>query len=71
MSNKVYDRLKNIALIIIPALTMLWTTIGETWNIPYTTQVAATISAVGVFLGASLKISTHYYNKNKEEKKDA
>ena len=53
MSNKVYDRLKNIALIIIPALTMLWTTIGETWNIPYTTQVAATISAVGVFLGAS------------------
>jgi len=71
MSNKVYDRLKNIALIIIPALTMLWTTIGETWNIPYTTQVAKTISAVGVFLGASLKISTYYYNKKKEEKKNA
>lgn len=67
MSNKIYDILKNIALIVIPAIAMLWTTVGEIWNIPYTPQVTATISAVGVFIGALLKISTHYYNKNKEE----
>lgn len=67
MSNRMYDILKNIALIVIPALAIFWTTIGETWGIPFTPQVTATISAVGVLLGAILKISTHYYNKEKGE----
>lgn len=70
MSNQTYDLLKNIALIIIPALVVLWNTIGETWNIPYTSQITTTISAIGVFLGAIIKISAYYYNKDKEETKN-
>lgn len=70
MSNKTYDILKNIALIVIPALAVLWSTIGETWELPYTAQVVKTISAIGIFLGATLKISTYYYNKEKEEKEE-
>ena len=67
MSDKTYDILKNIALIVIPAVIVLYTTIGEIWQLPYTAQVTATLSAIDTFIGALLKISTHYYNKNKEE----
>ena len=63
MSNKVYDVLKYIAQIVLPALATLWFGIGSIWGIPYTEQIVGTITAVDAFLGIILGISTAKYNK--------
>lgn len=61
MKNHHYDALKNVALLWIPALATLINTIGMVWGLPYTNEITATITAVGVFLGAGLKISSNKY----------
>ena len=66
MDNKTYDILKNIALIILPALATLWLTIAKIWGLPYGEEIAATITAIDVFLGAILKISSNFYNQKQE-----
>lgn len=64
MSNETYDLLKKIALYILPALATLWLTIGKIWGIPYTTEIGATLTAIDVFIGACLGISSkNYYNE--------
>lgn len=61
MSNNTYDILKKVALIILPALATLWLTVGKIWNLPYTTEIGATVTAVAVFLGACLEVSSKKY----------
>ena len=64
MSNKVYDILKKISLIVLPALATLVITIFQIWNIPYAEKVAATITAINTALGVILGISNYNYNRN-------
>ena len=66
MSDRVYNLLKNIALIVLPALATLVLTIFKIWNLPLGEEIAATITALDVFLGALLKISSNFYNQKKE-----
>lgn len=63
MSNKVYDILKWIAQILLPALATLYFGIAKIWNLPYSEEIVGTITAVDLFLGALLGISTMQYNK--------
>ena len=63
MKNETYDVLKKIALIFLPALATLWLTVGKIWALPYTTEIGATITAVAVFLGACLEVSSKNYYK--------
>ena len=63
MSNKTYDTLKPVALIVLPALAVLVTTFGEIWGFAYTSQISATISAIAVFLSSLLQFSSANYNK--------
>ena len=35
MTNKVYDILKWVALVGLPALTALWLTLANIWGFPY------------------------------------
>jgi hypothetical protein len=63
MSNKTYDILKYIALYGLPALATLILALGMIWSIPYTEQIAATITAIDTFLGALLGISSREYRK--------
>ncbi len=65
MNNKVYDVLKYIAQIVLPALGTLYFALAGLWNFPYVEQVVGTISAVDTFLGVLLGISSNNYNKNK------
>ena len=64
MSNKVYDILKYIAQIVLPALGTLYFALAKIWGFPYGAEIVGTISAVDAFLGALLKISTDQYNKD-------
>jgi hypothetical protein len=63
MSNKVYDVLKFIAQILLPALGTLYFALAKIWGFPYAAEVVGTISAIDAFLGALLGISTANYNK--------
>ena len=64
MSNTVYDVLKYIALIVLPALGTLYFALAKIWGFPYGAEIVGTISAVDAFLGALLQISTNEYNKD-------
>ena len=66
MSNKVYDVLKDIAQIYLPALATLYLTLAGIWGLPYGEQVSASIMAVDACLGGFLKISSNQYNKTVE-----
>lgn len=63
LKNSVYDLLKEIAQIWLPAIATLYFTLASIWGLPYAEQIVGTISAIDVFLGTVLKISTIQYNK--------
>ena len=66
MSNRTYDVLKWIAQILLPALGTLIFALSKIWGFNYATEIVGTISAVDVFLGALLGISSINYNKETE-----
>ena len=66
LSNKVYDVLKWIALILLPAVGTLYFALAKIWGFPHATEIVGTISAVDAFLGAILGISTHNYHTDGE-----
>lgn len=63
MSNKVYDVLKWIAQILLPAIGTLYFAIASIWGLPYSEEIVGTITAIDAFLGALLGISTYQYRK--------
>lgn len=63
MNNKVYDVLKWIALVVLPAMATLYLTLAQIWGLPYGEAIAATITAIDAFLGAILGISSIQYGK--------
>lgn len=63
-SPTMYDRLKFIAQIILPALSTLYFALSEIWNLPYGLQVVGTITAIDLFLGAILGFSSQQYYKS-------
>lgn len=70
MSDKVYDILKWIALILIPAIGTLYFALAGIWGFPYSEAIVGTLTAVDTFLGAILGISTSMYKKNQNESND-
>ena len=67
MSNKVYDILKFIAQILLPAIGALYFALARIWDLPLAEEIVGTITAVDAFLGALLGISTANYNKVNQE----
>jgi hypothetical protein len=64
LSSKVYDILKWITMICIPALTTAYVGLSAVWGWPYATEVAKTSAVICTLLGALLGISTAQYNKD-------
>lgn len=62
MSNRVFDALKFVAQVVLPALGTLYFALSSIWGLPYGEQVVGTITALDCFLGALLGISTYQYN---------
>ena len=63
LSNKNFDRLKWVAMYLLPAIGTLYFTIASIWHLPYAEAVVGTITAVDTFLAIILGISTTTYNK--------
>ena len=71
LTNKVYDILKFVTMIILPACGTLYFTIAGIWHLPAAEQVVGTIAAITTFLGAILQISTSQYNRMLAEQGDS
>lgn len=63
MRNSMYDKLKWIAQILLPAIGTLYFALAQIWGLPFAEQIVGTITALDCFLGAILGISTAVYNK--------
>ena len=63
MSNKMYDVLKWIVVLVLPAAATLYSVLSGIWGLPYGDAIPETITAVDTFLGAVLMISSAQYNK--------
>ncbi len=63
LPDKVYDILKWIALILLPAVGALYFGLSQIWGLPYGEEIVGTITIIDTFLGALLGISTMKYNK--------
>ena len=67
MSNKVYDILKWIAQVVLPAIGTLYFALAGIWGLPFGEEIVGTITALDTFLGIILGISTANYKKMKGE----
>ena len=63
MSNKLYDVLKWIAMVFLPAIATLYFALAGIWGFPYGEEIVGTITAVDTCLGVLLGISSAQYNK--------
>ena len=67
MPDKVYDVLKWICLIALPALAVLYFTLAKIWGLPYGAEITATINAVALFIGSLIGVSQIAINKEAKE----
>ena len=67
LPDKVYDVLKWIVMIVIPALATAYVGLAAIWGFPYADEVAKTAAVICTLLGALLGISTAQYNKDLRE----
>lgn len=65
LPDNLYNILKWVCLIVLPAVAVLYGTLGNTWGLPYIEQICITINAVATFIGVVIGVSTMTYNKNK------
>ena len=63
LDDKVYDILAFIGRVVLPALAVLYATLGEIWHLPYTKEIPLSITAVDLFLNSLLGISANTYYK--------
>ena len=66
MSDRVFDTLKWIALVFLPALAVLYGALAPVWQWPYPDEIVYTLTALDTFLGAILGLSTINYNNKKK-----
>lgn len=67
ISDKVYDILKWVSIVCLPALSTFIVVISKIWGwADMGTNIAQTITAVAVLIGALIGISSINYSKGKE-----
>ena len=63
LNNKVYEVLKWLAVLALPAVSDFIKFLFPTWGLPYGDPIAETIRQVALLLGILIGISTVQYNK--------
>lgn len=57
LNNRLYDVLKWVALIALPALGVFYFTIAKIWGLPYGAEITATIDALALLIGTLIGVS--------------
>ena len=65
LPNSLYDILKWVTMIVLPALATAYVGLASIWGWPFADEVAKTTAVICTLLGALLGISTAQYNKDK------
>lgn len=60
---QVYEVIKWVVLIVLPAAGTLYFTLSQLWALPYAEQVQGTIAVVTTFLGIMMGVSTSKFEK--------
>ena len=68
LPNTLYDWMKWIGLIALPALGLAYSQLATTWNLPYGPQIQDTCDILGVLIGTLIGISA--YTISQEQKKE-
>ena len=63
LPDKMYNILKWLTMIVLPALGTLYFAMAGIWGFPYGEQIVGTITALVTFFGVVLGVSTAQYNK--------
>ena len=63
LSNKQYDIIKWVVILLLHALSVLVGTLGQAYGFVHTDLAVTTINAVTVFLGVITGVSTYQHNK--------
>ena len=66
LPDKVYNILKWVCLICLPAISVFYFAIAKIWNLPYESEIPATINAVAVLIGSLIGISQITINKEQD-----
>ena len=66
MSNKTYDTLKMVALILTPVLAFC-ASLVNIWGIPHGEQIVATLTAIDTLIGAVVLVANKMYHGDNEE----
>ena len=66
LPDKIYNILKWVCLIALPACSVLYFTLAKIWGLPYGAEITATINAVALFIGSLIGVSQISINKEKE-----
>lgn len=67
LPDKIYDILKWITMIFLPAFTTFYGVLGATLHFAYVQETLTILVAFDTFMGALLGISTAKYNKENED----
>lgn len=63
-TDKLYNQLKFIAQIFLPALGALYFGLAQIWDLPKAEEVVGSITVIDTFLGVLLGLSTNAYNNS-------
>ena len=63
LPDKIYDILKWVTMIVLPALATAYVGLSAIWGWPYADEIAKTTAVICTLLGALLGISTAQHNK--------
>lgn len=67
LSSKLYDRIKFLVQVLLPAVGTLYFALGSTWNLPNVEQTLGSIAAITTFLGVLLKASKSSYDASDDK----
>ena len=57
LPDKVYQALKWVALIALPAVAVFVQAVGPAWGLPHIDQIVTTLNALSVLVGALIGVS--------------
>lgn len=66
MSNKLFDTLRFLQTVLLPAIGTLYFALADIWGLPYAPQVVGTITALTAFLGAFVEYKRQTYKGDED-----
>lgn len=66
MSNKLFDIVRLVGELILPACATLYAALGAIWGWPYIEAIVGTLAAITAFIGAIVNGLRKAYNKKEE-----